>query len=132
MIDTSIEGDPIFRKVNYISPDENIFDVPYIKKHVINYVPEDAMHMMLPMIKAIEHVCALNGTRLKWGSWIPGEHRIYDSFNFNDYIEIPKWEYFIYNKPLSPDETFKTIAKDGLHPGLDYQTTIADTFYGAL
>ena len=133
MIDSDVyRGTPGFKKVNYVSPDENVFKIPNIKKHALNYVPENAMHVMLPMIKAIEDICALNGTKLAWGSWIPFDHGVYDAYDFKNYVKLPIWEHLNSPRSLGPDPSFKTVAKDGSHPGLDYQTIIADTFYGVM
>lgn len=129
MIDDDVDnGRPGFKKVTYVAPDHNIHKIKNIHKHAINYVPENAMHVMLPMIKAIEDICELRGITLKWGSWIPSDHGIYEAYDFNSYVDIPIWKDLMNPRSVGVDETFYKVAKDGCHPGLEYMTVIADAF----
>lgn len=132
MLDSDVyDGKPGFKKVTYMAPEDNIYKIKNIMKHALNYSPENAMHVMLPMIKAIEDICELRGIKLYWGSWIPFDHGVYESYEFNNYVKIPVWESLSNPRSVGVDETFYKVAKDGCHPGLEYMTVIADTFYEA-
>lgn len=121
---------PGFRKIVYVSPEDKIFKIPTIKKFVLNYEPADAMYTMLPMIKAIEDICALKGIKLYWGTWVTWDQPAYEDFDFYNYVKIPYWDRLSINGAVK-DKTYRTIASDGHHPGLDHHIKISDTFYEA-
>lgn len=122
-------GNVGFRKVVYVSPeDSHIFNIPSVKKFAETYVLEESLYMVLPLIRAIEDICQLKGIKLFWGSWLAHDQDVYKDFNFNNYVEIPIWEYY-YSREQTVDKEYYKIAGDGSHPGLKHMMEISDAFY---
>ncbi len=119
-----------FRKVVYVSPEDEVFKIKTIKRFVLNYEPADAFHTMLPMVKAIEDICELRGIKLYWGTWVSVDQEVYEDFGFNHYVKIPIWERMNTQEEVA-DKTYFKVAADGGHPGLEHMTEIADAFYEA-
>jgi hypothetical protein len=120
-----------YAKTVFMSPDEPNFEKPFVKNFVLSYVHEEHMYMYLPMIRAIEDICKLKGIKLFWSSWIPSDKKIYEKYEFDNYCDMPAWK-FLSQRPKTTDNQYMEIARDGAHPGLNYMTEIANTFFKAL
>jgi hypothetical protein len=125
-----LDGKGGFRKINYVSPESEIFKIPVIKNFVINYEPADSIYTTLPLLKAIEDICELREIKLYWGTWSPLDQEVYEDFDFNSYVKMPQWSRMSIQGAVT-DKTYFKIAADGHHPGLEHMTEISDAFYEA-
>ena len=125
-----LDGEGGFLKVVYMSPEEEAFKIPTIKKFVTDYEPADAMYTTLPLLKAIEDICELREIKLYWGTWHPFDQTAYEDFDFNSYVKMPIWSRLNRGGEVT-DKTYFEVASDGHHPGLEHMTEISDAFYEA-
>ena len=115
-----------FKKITYVPPDKNVFKIPIIKRHALNYIPEESMHIMLPMIKAIEDICELRRIKLYWGTWVSPNNVVFETYDFKNYIKLPNWTNIDIKEA---DPTFFKVAKDGSHPGHEHNIELATAFF---
>lgn len=118
----------MFKKIVYMGPDNEGFKLKCVKRFVLNYSAEEAFMSQLPMIKAIEDICKLKNIKLVWSTWKLTDQELYNAYDFENYVRISK-DILNYDMDAKDDYEYKNLARDNMHPGLNFMSSVADIFY---
>jgi hypothetical protein len=121
----------MFKKIVFMSPESEGFKLKCVKRFVLNYSAEEAFFTQLPMIKAIEDICKAKNIKLVWSTWKLTDQKLYNSYEFDNYVHISK-DILNYDLDSKDDYEYKNLARDNMHPGLNFMSSVADVFYGEL
>jgi hypothetical protein len=105
-------------------PESLLFKNKAIKKYTKNYNEIESIYHNLILIQAVIDICQLRGIKLFFGTWYSSMKYVYEYMNLDGYCDIPQW-----NQTTNKDTTLNLVANDGIHPGLEHMTEIANAFY---
>jgi hypothetical protein len=116
--------DPEMIKLFTAPPDSKLFKNKKIKEYTKNYNEIESIYHNMILLQSLIDICKLKKIKLFFGTWDYSVKYVYDYMMLDGYCDIPNW---IIDE--IKDDSLNSIAADGIHPGIDHMSKIANAFY---
>lgn len=113
-------------KLYTVLPESPSFKNKQLKEYSKNYKEIESIYHNLVLIQSVIDICKLKGVKFFFGTWDTYCQHVYEYMNLDGYCTIPDWE-----QVTDKDADLKLVSANGVYPGLDHMTKIADAFYEA-